>query len=213
MDRAGQALRRPEDVRGDGAHAAAAEAVGVDAAANYQRFSALQAVPGVDRETSVVDGGLNISYELDLFGRIRSLTGAALDRYFATEAAARALRREGVPAARIHMTGNSGIDALRFVAGRARPSARRARPLVLATVHRRENLGPELDRIAGGLAAVAAAHRVEMVVPVHPNPAIGARLPVAGPAWAPAASGCAPCVSASPCPMCRWPFAVLPSGW
>ena len=32
------------------------------------------------------------SFELDLFGRIRSLTSAALDRYFATEAAARATR-------------------------------------------------------------------------------------------------------------------------
>lgn len=32
------------------------------------------------------------AFELDLFGRIRSLTGAALDRYFETEAAARATR-------------------------------------------------------------------------------------------------------------------------
>ncbi len=32
------------------------------------------------------------AFELDLFGRIRSLTSAALDRYFATEAAARATR-------------------------------------------------------------------------------------------------------------------------
>lgn len=35
--------------------------------------------------------GVN-AFELDLFGRIRSLTGAALDRYFATEATARATR-------------------------------------------------------------------------------------------------------------------------
>ena len=32
------------------------------------------------------------AFEIDLFGRTRSLTGAALDRYFATEAAARATR-------------------------------------------------------------------------------------------------------------------------
>ncbi|PTT41994.1 transporter, partial [Stenotrophomonas sp. HMWF022] len=38
-----------------------------------------------------VNLGVN-AFELDLFGRIRSLTGAALDRYFATEAAARATR-------------------------------------------------------------------------------------------------------------------------
>lgn len=38
-----------------------------------------------------VNLGVN-AFELDLFGRIRSLTGSALDRYFATEAAARATR-------------------------------------------------------------------------------------------------------------------------
>lgn len=38
-----------------------------------------------------VNLGVN-AFELDLFGRLRSLTGAALDRYFATEAAARATR-------------------------------------------------------------------------------------------------------------------------
>ncbi|HEU0044353.1 efflux transporter outer membrane subunit [Sphingomonas sp.] len=38
-----------------------------------------------------VDVGVT-AFEIDLFGRIRSLTGAALDRYFATEAAARATR-------------------------------------------------------------------------------------------------------------------------
>jgi multidrug efflux system outer membrane protein len=32
------------------------------------------------------------AFEIDLFGRVRSLTGAALDRYFATEAAARTVR-------------------------------------------------------------------------------------------------------------------------
>ena len=32
------------------------------------------------------------AFEIDLFGRVRSLTGAALDRYFATEAAARSVR-------------------------------------------------------------------------------------------------------------------------
>ena len=38
-----------------------------------------------------VDLGVT-AFEIDLFGRVRSLTGAALDRYFATEAAARATR-------------------------------------------------------------------------------------------------------------------------
>ncbi|MDB5704917.1 MAG: transporter [Sphingomonas bacterium] len=38
-----------------------------------------------------VDGGIT-AFELDLFGRVRSLSNAAQDRYFSTEAAARATR-------------------------------------------------------------------------------------------------------------------------
>ena len=57
---------------------------------------------GTGTTGSIVSGGGSRSvftanvgttaFELDLFGRIRSLTGAALDRYFETEAAARATR-------------------------------------------------------------------------------------------------------------------------
>lgn len=42
-------------------------------------------------ESYSVDGGVT-AFELDLFGRVKSLTRAALDDYFATEAAARATR-------------------------------------------------------------------------------------------------------------------------
>ena len=56
---------------------------------------------GTTTGTSFTSGGARSSFsaqvgvtafEIDLFGRTRSLTGAALDRYFATEAAARATR-------------------------------------------------------------------------------------------------------------------------
>lgn len=43
------------------------------------------------RDSYSVDLGIS-AFELDLFGRVRSLTDAALDRYFATEAAARSVR-------------------------------------------------------------------------------------------------------------------------
>jgi outer membrane protein, multidrug efflux system len=49
------------------------------------------AAPGFSGSSYAVNLGIT-AFELDLFGRIRSLTGAALDRYFATEAAARATR-------------------------------------------------------------------------------------------------------------------------
>ena len=64
----------------------------IDAGANYQRFSALQAVPGVDRETWVIDGGLNVSYEVDLFGRISRGVEAARGDVGAATADADAVR-------------------------------------------------------------------------------------------------------------------------
>lgn len=100
-----------------------------------------------------------------------------------TPRAARALLTEGVAAERIWVTGNSGIDALsrgRAAAGdpalQARMAARfpfcvdgRA-PTILATVHRRENIGPRLQVIAAALSALAA--EAEIILPLHPNPAV-----------------------------------------
>ncbi len=106
------------------------------------------------------------------------------DLHFApTVAAAAALRREGVAAADIHVTGNTGIDALHLTAARLAGDAglqaalglRFAgvdwrRPLVLATVHRRENHGARLDSVL--LALAVLAREAEIVLPVHPHPAV-----------------------------------------
>lgn len=65
----------------------------VDAGADYsfsRRGGARTGNAGTGSDYSV-DAGVT-AFEIDLFGRVRSLTGAALDRYFATEAAARATR-------------------------------------------------------------------------------------------------------------------------
>lgn len=43
---------------------------GVGAGANYGRASAAEAPPGADREGFAYDGGLSVSYEVDLFGRM-----------------------------------------------------------------------------------------------------------------------------------------------
>ena len=105
--------------------------------------------------------------------------------HFAPTAAARAaLRREGIADANIHVTGNTVIDALVNAADRIATDARLARtlqrqfadidggrPLVLATVHRRENHGPRLAGILDALAELAAGGAA-VVVPVHPHPAI-----------------------------------------
>jgi UDP-N-acetylglucosamine 2-epimerase (non-hydrolysing) len=106
------------------------------------------------------------------------------DLHFAPTAAARAaLLKEGVAADTIHVTGNTGIDALRLVEARlvsdavlgAMLAQRFAgidfrRPVIVATVHRRENHGARLAQVLAALAELAG--EAEIVVPVHPHPAV-----------------------------------------
>ncbi|MEA2691210.1 MAG: hypothetical protein QOJ16_597 [Acidobacteriota bacterium] len=89
---------------------------------------------------------------------------------FAPTARAReALLREGVPAERVHLTGNTGIDALLLAAARVPAEPRREE--VLITVHRRESFGLPLAGIFAALRDLAETFpAVRFVYPVHPNP-------------------------------------------
>jgi UDP-N-acetylglucosamine 2-epimerase len=118
----------------------------------------------------------------------RRLTGQIASLHFPpTEAAARNLRREGVPEARMLVTGNTVIDALQWVAmrldsdpalssGFARDFAwlDPARKLILVTGHRRENFDGGLARVCQALARLAARGDVQIVYPVHLNPQVQA---------------------------------------
>jgi len=124
----------------------------------------------------------------------RKVTGAVADLHFApTETAAAALRAENVPAASIHITGNTVIDAL--LATKARideePSlaagldpllARFAgKRIVAVTSHRRENFGDGMKAIADAIAAIASRLDVAVIFPVHPNPHVRAAMePILG---------------------------------
>lgn len=44
---------------------------GIEASGGRQRTSRFQSLPGLDRENRVVDGEFNVSYEVDLFGRVK----------------------------------------------------------------------------------------------------------------------------------------------
>ncbi|CAN7226945.1 efflux transporter outer membrane subunit [Phenylobacterium sp. LjRoot164] len=93
-----QALANNRDLRAASANILAARAQyriqraerlpQVDVAGRYTRTGGGSA-PNVEAYTAQV--GVT-AFELDLFGRVRSLSDAALNRYFATEAAARATR-------------------------------------------------------------------------------------------------------------------------
>jgi UDP-N-acetylglucosamine 2-epimerase (non-hydrolysing) len=110
----------------------------------------------------------------------RALIARLATLHFAsTEAASENLRREGVKAHRIFVTGNTGIDALietraALLSGRLRaeglPELDLGKKLILVTAHRRESFGEGLERICQALAALAARSDVEIVFPVHPNP-------------------------------------------
>ena len=113
----------------------------------------------------------------------RKLIGQIAALHFAPTRPARdALRREGVPEHVITVTGNTGIDALLAVDARVRSAAPppglaalpAGRPMILVTTHRRENQGAPLAAICEGVARIAAHEEAEIVVPVHPSPAVRA---------------------------------------
>ncbi|MEH3106261.1 MAG: UDP-N-acetylglucosamine 2-epimerase (non-hydrolyzing) [Sphingomonas fennica] len=88
-----------------------------------------------------------------------------------TAAAAAALRAEQAGGA-IHVTGNTGIDALFWMRRRLPAASPSPGRLLVATLHRRENI-PHLPALCAALATIVAARPdVRLVVPTHPNPAV-----------------------------------------
>lgn len=94
-----------------------------------------------------------------------------------TPHARRLLEAEGVPAERIHVTGNTVVDALRSIAASLPAEAAEAVGAgrsVLVTVHRRESFGEPLARILAALRDLADRFPdVRWLLPVHPNPNVG----------------------------------------
>ena len=110
----------------------------------------------------------------------RVLTSRLTALHFAaTEGAVANLRREGVPADHITLTGNSGIDAVLYVRsrlengelyGRDWSELDPKRKLIAVTGHRRESFGSGFEHICKALARLADRDDVQIVYPVHPNP-------------------------------------------
>lgn len=99
--------------------------------------------------------------------RIVDALAAAL--FAPTERAGRALLAEGRDAARVHVVGNTVIDALRLLPRDPEPAP--ARPEVLITVHRRESFGAPLCEIFAALRRLAESFPgVDWIYPVHRNP-------------------------------------------
>jgi UDP-N-acetylglucosamine 2-epimerase (non-hydrolysing) len=99
--------------------------------------------------------------------------------FAATEWAAENLRKEGVPAGSIVITGNTGIDAVLYVRDGLEsgaltapdcPTLDHSRKIIVVTAHRRESFGAGFDRICAALARLSRRDDVQIIYPVHPNP-------------------------------------------
>jgi UDP-N-acetylglucosamine 2-epimerase (non-hydrolysing) len=96
------------------------------------------------------------------------------------------LEEEGIPAERIFLTGNTGIDAVLWARDRIhrsdplasvekniRSQIQSAKRRVLITSHRRENFGDGIRNICEAVATLAGRHpETAWVFPVHPNPEV-----------------------------------------
>ncbi|HYN46318.1 MAG TPA: UDP-N-acetylglucosamine 2-epimerase (non-hydrolyzing) [Allosphingosinicella sp.] len=109
------------------------------------------------------------------------------DMHFAPTRAARANLLSERLRGEVFVTGNSGVDALDMVLARlARDEALRERvdaalpeipanrKQILVTAHRRESFGAGFAAICGALARLAGRPDVEILFPLHPNPALRA---------------------------------------
>jgi UDP-N-acetylglucosamine 2-epimerase (non-hydrolysing) len=107
----------------------------------------------------------------------RRLVARLADLHFCpTPGSAANLVAEAVPVERLHVTGNTVIDALLWAVERARALASpvsRMRPRrILLTLHRRESHGEAMRNVCDAVRALAQRGDTEIVFPVHRSPAV-----------------------------------------
>lgn len=110
----------------------------------------------------------------------RVLTTRLAALHFApTARAAENLLREQAGRDSVHVTGNTGIDALLYIRGRLErgeiagytgPLPPAGKRIIAMTAHRRESFGPGFEKICEAALRLAARGDVEIIYPVHPNP-------------------------------------------
>lgn len=119
----------------------------------------------------------------------RKLVGALADLHLPpTPRAKEALLREGVPADRIHVTGNTVVDALLWVSKKIDDDTQTrtalderfrfldaGRKMILITGHRRESFGKPFEDMCNAFVDIVKAKPdVEILYPVHLNPNVQA---------------------------------------
>ena len=104
-----------------------------------------------------------------------------------TETSRQNLLAENIPTDRVHVTGNTVVDALLSTTAiiRGRPELEASlekqfsfldanRKLIVVTGHRRENFGKPFRDLCMAIAELAREHGVQVVYPVHLNPNVQA---------------------------------------
>ena len=112
---------------------------------------------------------------------MRQMTSRVADIHFApTEVNKNALLKENIDEDKIHVVGNTVIDALFCLSDSVIEQSEKFykeqgikidEKLVLITAHRRENHGERIDRIIEAISYLVTKHADHtFVIPVHPNP-------------------------------------------
>ncbi len=113
---------------------------------------------------------------------MRQMTSRVAQLHFApTEVNKKALLKEDISENKIHVVGNTVIDALFCLSDEVIENSRKFfeetnnikidDKLVLITAHRRENHGERIDRIIEAISYLAKKYENHtFVIPVHPNP-------------------------------------------
>ena len=107
----------------------------------------------------------------------RVLTDRIASIFFApTSGGAENLLREGISPERIHITGNTVIDALYWILEHKAGTSiglPEGRPLILMTAHRRESWGEPLKEICSAVRDIICERPdVVFLIPLHKNPAV-----------------------------------------
>ncbi len=118
---------------------------------------------------------------------MRQMTSRVAELHFApTEVNKEALLKENISENKIHVTGNTVIDALFCLSDEVVENSKRFfedknipvdDKLVLITAHRRENHGERIDRIIEAISYLAKKYSEHtFVIPVHPNPNVRGKI-------------------------------------
>ena len=112
----------------------------------------------------------------------RKLTGVLTDFHFApTETSRQNLLKEGYEVSKIFITGNTSIDALKWVINenykfeddKLNNIDFENNKVVLLTAHRRENIGEPMENIFSAVKEAAEKNKnVEVIYPMHLNPKV-----------------------------------------